>query len=58
LELAAEADIYSDRTLSVLTKPNLVNRGAESGVVDLVEGRTRLIKLGWHIIRNPGQKEL
>jgi hypothetical protein len=58
LELAAEADIYSDRTLSVLTKPDLVNRGAESGVVDLVEGCARLIKLGWHIIRNPSQKEL
>jgi hypothetical protein len=29
LELTAEADIYSDRTLSVLTKPNLVDRGAE-----------------------------
>ena len=58
LELAAEADIHSDRTLGVLTKPDLVDRGAESGVVDLVEGRARPMKLGWHIIRNPGQKEL
>jgi hypothetical protein len=44
--------------LGVLTKPDLVDRGAESGVVDLVEGRVRQMKLGWHIIRNPGQKEL
>jgi hypothetical protein len=58
LELAAEADIHDDRTLGVLTKPDLVDRGAESGVVDLVEGRVRQMKLGWHIIRNPGQKEL
>jgi hypothetical protein len=58
LELAAEADIHGDRTLGVLTKPDLVDRGAESGVVDLVEGRVRQMKLGWHIIRNPGQKEL
>ncbi|KXS94723.1 hypothetical protein AC579_9202 [Pseudocercospora musae] len=58
LELAAEADVYGDRTLGVLTKPDLVDKGAESGVVDLVEGRTRPMKLGWHIIRNPGQKEL
>lgn len=58
LELAAEADIHGDRTLGVLTKPDLVDRGAESGVVDLVEGRARPMKLGWHIIRNPGQKEL
>jgi hypothetical protein len=58
LELAAEADIHGDRTLGVLTKPGLVDRGAESGVVDLVEGRVRQMKLDWHIIRNPGQKEL
>jgi hypothetical protein len=58
LELAAEADVHGDRTLGVLTKPDLVDRGAESGVVDLVEGRARPMKLGWHIIRDPGQKEL
>ncbi|CAK1356816.1 unnamed protein product [Cercospora beticola] len=58
LELAAEADVHGDRTLGVLTKPDLVDRGAESGVLDLVEGRARQMKLGWHIIRNPGQKEL
>ncbi|KAK3625369.1 hypothetical protein LTR56_020454 [Elasticomyces elasticus] len=55
LELAAEADVHGDRTLGVLTKPDLVDRGGESGVVDLLEGRTRRMKLGWHIIRNPGQ---
>jgi hypothetical protein len=50
LELAAEADVHGDRTLGVLTKPDLVDRGAESGVVDLVEGRARQMKLGWHSI--------
>lgn len=58
LELAAEADAHGDRTLGVLTKPDLVDRGAESNILDLVEGRARPMKLGWHIIRNPGQKEL
>jgi hypothetical protein len=58
LELAAEADVHGDRTLGVLTKPDLVDRGAEYGVVDLVEGRARQMKLGWHIIRNPGQRDL
>ncbi|KAK4546242.1 hypothetical protein LTR36_002379 [Oleoguttula mirabilis] len=58
LELAAEADVYGDRTLGVLTKPDLVDKGAESRVVDLVEGRARVMKLGWHMIRNPGQMEL
>ncbi len=58
LELAAESDVPGDRTLGVLTKPDLVDKGAEAGVVHLVEGRARPMKLGWHIIRNPGQKEL
>ena len=58
LELAAEFDTDGDRTLGVLTKPDLVDKGAESGVVDVVEGRIRPMKLGWHIIRSPGQKEL
>lgn len=58
LELAAEADPDGDRTLGVLTKPDLVDQGAEPKVIDMVEGRARPMKLGWHIIRNPGQKEL
>jgi len=58
LELAADVDPNGDRTLGVLTKPDLVDRGAESKVVDLIEGRTRRTKLGWHVVRNPGQQQL
>jgi hypothetical protein len=58
LELAAEVDAHGDRTLGVLTKPDLVDKGAEQGVIDILAGRTRRMKLDWHIIRNPGQKEL
>ncbi|KXT07931.1 hypothetical protein AC579_6692 [Pseudocercospora musae] len=58
LELANDSDPHGDRTLGVLTKPDLVDKGAEPRVVDLVDGRTRPMKLGWHIIRNPGQMEM
>lgn len=58
LELASEANPTQDRTLGVLTKPDLVDRGAESTVVKLLEGQTRPMKLGWRTIRNPGQMEL
>ncbi|SMY28870.1 unnamed protein product [Zymoseptoria tritici ST99CH_1A5] len=58
LELAMEADTVGDRTMGVLTKPDLVDKGAENRVVDLIEGRVRVMKLGWHMIRNPGQKEM
>lgn len=42
----------------MLTKSDLVENGAELSVVDLVEGRSRQMRLGWHIIRGLGQKEL
>lgn len=58
LELAKESDPHGDRTLGVLTKPDLVDKGAESGVLDILRGRARRMKLDWHVIRNPGQKEL
>ncbi|KAK5694968.1 acetolactate synthase, regulatory subunit [Elasticomyces elasticus] len=47
LELAAKADVHVDRTLGVLTKPDLVDRGGESGVVTLLDGRIKRMKLGW-----------
>ncbi|CAK4033018.1 interferon-induced GTP-binding mx2 [Lecanosticta acicola] len=58
LELAGEADPQQDRTLGVLTKPDLVDKGAEPKVIELLEGRARSMKLGWHMIRNPGQLDL
>jgi hypothetical protein len=58
LQLASDLDPDGDRTLGVLTKPDLVDSGAEDRIIDLVEGRARPMKLGWHILRNPGQKDL
>lgn len=45
------------RTLGVLTKPDLVEKGAEKNVIDLTEGRTYQLKLGWHVLRNAGRAE-
>ena len=58
LELASDVDPQGDRTLGVLTKLDLVDNGAETRVLDLIEGRSRVMKLGWHAVRNPGQQEL
>ncbi|KAK3670782.1 hypothetical protein LTR78_009354 [Recurvomyces mirabilis] len=58
LELAADVDPTGDRTLGVLTKPDLVDGGAEIRVIDIIEGRTLSLKLGWHVVRNPGQQQL
>ncbi|KAH6664599.1 dynamin family protein [Halenospora varia] len=58
LEMAEEVDLEGQRTLGVLTKPDLVDKGAEKAVVDLIEGRRHQLALGWHLVRNPGQQEL
>lgn len=58
LELAKAIDPEGDRTLGVLTKPDLVDKGTEPGIIALVEGRADKLKLGWHLVRNPGQAEV
>ncbi|KAI9710432.1 MAG: hypothetical protein M1828_002162 [Chrysothrix sp. TS-e1954] len=58
LEKAEELDPDGIRTLGVLTKPDLVDEGAEKNVIDLVEGRKHELRLGWHVLRNASQAEL
>jgi hypothetical protein len=58
LEMAEEVDPNSQRTLGILTKPDLVDKGAEPGVVELVEGGRHKLHLGWHMVRNLGQSEM
>ena len=58
VEMARESDPDGERMLGVITKPDLVDKGAESKVIDLLEGKTMQFKLGWVVVRNLGHKEL
>ncbi|KAK6810758.1 hypothetical protein RU639_013520 [Aspergillus parasiticus] len=58
IEMARELDQDGERTLGVITKPDLVDKGAEAKIIDLIEGKEMHMKLGWVILRNLGQKEL
>lgn len=58
LERAREADPHGQRTLGVLTKPDLVDRGAEHTVLDLLCGKTMPLRHGWVMVRNLGKNEL
>jgi len=58
LEMAEEADTKGQRTLGVLTKPDLVDKGAENVIVDIIEGKSHPLNLGWCVVRNPGQQAL
>ncbi|CAG8876378.1 unnamed protein product [Penicillium salamii] len=58
IELAREQDPDGTRTLRILTKPDLVDKGAEDRIVELVEGKQESQELGWVVVRNLGQKDL
>ena len=45
LKMAEKCDKEGQRTLGVLTKPDLVDRGAEHNVVDLIEGELSVTDL-------------
>ena len=58
VELAETYDLNGIRTLGILTKPDLMDEGTESEIMDIMLGRKHVLKLGWHILRNPGQAQL
>lgn len=58
LDMAEQCDPKGERTLGVLTKPDLVDEGAESAIMDIVEGRSHALNFGWCIVRNSGEKQL
>ncbi|KAI9736866.1 MAG: hypothetical protein M1818_005917 [Claussenomyces sp. TS43310] len=58
LEIAKKVDPAGVRTLGVLTKPDLVDRGGEENIMSLVEGKRNPLRLGYCMVRNRGQSEL
>ncbi len=58
LEMAAEVDPDGHKMLGVLTKPELVEKGTESEIIDLIEGRKHNLSLGWHVVHDPGQLQI
>ncbi|RDH26896.1 P-loop containing nucleoside triphosphate hydrolase protein [Aspergillus welwitschiae] len=57
-EIARELDPDGIRTLRILTKPDLVDEGAEEKIIELVEGSQDSEELGWVVVKNLGQKDL
>ncbi|KAH9440809.1 hypothetical protein MJO29_009528 [Puccinia striiformis f. sp. tritici] len=45
-------DGQGKRTLCVLTKPDLLDRGTESGVFAILSGEKMRLSLGYHVIKN------
>lgn len=55
LQLAEDYDKNGERTIGVLTKPDLVlEPSAQAAVCDLVQGKKRPLTLGYFLVRNRG----
>ncbi|KAM6930113.1 interferon-induced GTP-binding protein Mx-like [Lycodopsis pacificus] len=58
LKMAQEVDPDGDRTLGILTKPDLVEEGTEESVVEIVRNEVIHLKKGYMIVKCRGQKEI
>ncbi|XP_004697376.2 interferon-induced GTP-binding protein Mx2 [Echinops telfairi] len=58
LKMAKEVDPEGDRTIGILTKPDLVDKGAEKCILDVVRNHTYYLKKGYMIVKCRGQQEI
>ncbi|OQD94374.1 hypothetical protein PENSOL_c026G02949 [Penicillium solitum] len=58
IEMAREIDPEGGRTLRILTKPDLVDKGTEHNVIRLIHDENLNGQLGWILVRNLSQKQL
>ncbi|KAJ5220002.1 hypothetical protein N7468_009206 [Penicillium chermesinum] len=58
IHLARIEDPLEERTLKILTKPDLVDAGTMNRVIDMIEEGNRHGELGWIVVRNAGQAQL
>lgn len=59
IQRARKFDKAGERTVGIITKPDLVNKGAESRVANLAKNMDRIkLKLGFFLLKNPSPIEL
>ncbi|KAL4681930.1 hypothetical protein H8959_007407 [Pygathrix nigripes] len=58
LSMAQEVDPEGDRTIGILTKPDLVDKGTEDKIVDVVRNLVFHLKKGYTIVKCRGQQEI
>ncbi|KAM6980849.1 interferon-induced GTP-binding protein Mx3-like [Aplochiton taeniatus] len=58
LKMAQEVDPKGERTLGILTKPDLVDKGTEENVVEVVNNKVIPLTKGYMIVKCRGQKEI
>ncbi|KAB5523368.1 hypothetical protein PHYPO_G00151740 [Pangasianodon hypophthalmus] len=58
LKMAQEVDPEGKRTLAILTKPDLIDRGTEKNVLDIVRNQVIPLSKGYVIVKCRGQKQI
>ena len=58
LQDASQYDPNGERTLGVLTKPDLIDKGGEATVADILANKTRPLRHGYIMVQNPSQDDL
>ncbi|XP_066516313.1 interferon-induced GTP-binding protein Mx3-like [Hoplias malabaricus] len=58
LRMAQEVDPQGSRTLAILTKPDLIDKGAEDDVLKIVQGKVIPLNKGYIVVRCRGQKDI
>ncbi|XP_062390062.1 interferon-induced GTP-binding protein Mx-like isoform X1 [Sardina pilchardus] len=58
LKMAKTVDPHGERTLGILTKPDLVDKGAEESVVNTVNNLVIPLKKGYMVVKCRGQRDI
>ncbi|KAJ3319684.1 hypothetical protein HDU76_000474 [Blyttiomyces sp. JEL0837] len=58
VHMAREVDPYGLRTIGVLTKPDTIEPGTHDRWLQIMQGQTYPLKLGYWMIKNPSKTEL
>ncbi|NXK93571.1 MX protein, partial [Formicarius rufipectus] len=58
LKMAQEVDPNGERTLGILTKPDLVDRGTEDSIIRIMQNRVIPLKKGYMIVKCRGQQDI
>ncbi|XP_062272448.1 interferon-induced GTP-binding protein Mx-like [Scomber scombrus] len=58
LKMAQQVDPEGERTLGILTKPDLVDKGTEDTVVNTVHNQVIHLKKGYMVVKCRGQREI
>ncbi|NXO83156.1 MX protein, partial [Sitta europaea] len=58
LKMAQEVDPTGERTIGILTKPDLVDRGTEDTIINILQNRVIPLKKGYMIVKCRGQQDI